>query len=100
MNKKQIKEIQEYIRSKDDFENWKLKWYDEVPKCRDFVCCHELMSCGIDILCGDCSILDTWKKRIKDPNVYTCTTVYCADCLKKYTCEKLKLDEENKCLRV
>lgn len=78
--------------SKEKFEEWKLEWYDKVPKCRGFVCCHELMKCGIGILCGDCSIYSTWKNNIGDPNIYTCETVYCADCEKKYTCEKIKYD--------
>ncbi len=73
--------------SKEKFDEWKLNWYDSVPKCRDFVCCHELMSCGIGILCGDCTLYNTWKKNIY--SAYKCTTVYCADCRNKYTCQKM-----------
>ena len=45
--------------TEEEFKNWKKDWYKRVPKCENFVCCHELMSCGIKIFCGDCSIYDT-----------------------------------------
>lgn len=87
MNKKQIREIQEFIL-RDEFDSWKQGWYDTIPKCRYFDCCHELMSCGINVLCGDCTIYNTWKNRKSNVNI--CKTVDCMDCIEKYSCKKLK----------
>jgi hypothetical protein len=64
-----------------EFEKWKEDWYKRVPKCKDFSCCHELMSCGIKIFCGDCSIYDTYARE-KDHK--ECTIVGCDDCMMKY----------------
>lgn len=68
----------------EEFKDWKKDWYNSVPKCENFVCCHELMSCGIKIFCGDCSIYGTY---IKDRDPIECTTVGCNDCLTKYSCK-------------
>ena len=76
-----------------EFEEWKKDWYERVPKCNKFVCCHELMSCGIKIFCGDCSIYSTYSID-KEPQ--ECTTVGCDDCMIKYICDNYKsrdLDE-------
>lgn len=67
-----------------EFEEWKKDWYEKVPKCKNFVCCHELMSCGIKIFCGDCSIYNTY---IRDKCPKECTTVGCDDCIMKYECK-------------
>ncbi len=112
MNRNQIREIQEYIENKankenkenkennkeidnkterDLYEKWKQSWYDAVPKCKDFICSHELMSCGIDTLCGYCTIYETWRKN--KPNAYICTTIDCMDCEMKYECKKVRYEE-------
>ncbi len=70
-----------------EFEDWKKDWYERVPKCKDFNCCHELMSCGIKIFCGDCSIYSTYSTD-KEPR--ECTTVGCDDCTRKYECNDYK----------
>lgn len=75
-----------------EFEEWKKDWYERVPKCNKFVCCHELMSCGIKIFCGDCSIYGTYK-RDKEPR--ECTTVSCDDCMLKYECSDYKRKNSN-----
>lgn len=70
--------------TESEFKEWKKDWYKRVPKCDKFVCCHELMSCGIRIFCGDCSIHSTYE-RDKDPQ--ECTIVGCDDCMLKYECK-------------
>ena len=70
--------------TESEFEEWKKDWYTRIPGCEDFVCCHELMSCGIRIFCGDCSIYDTYKK---EKNAVECITVGCDDCVSKYECK-------------
>lgn len=69
------------------FNKWKRKWFDEVPKCRSFVCCHELTSCAIRPLCGCGSIYETYRQQT---NPEECLTVTCEDCIKKYTCNRYK----------
>ena len=73
--------------TKEQFEIWKKFWFERIPKCKDFVCCHEMTSCAINFLCGCGSIYETYSKQ-KHPR--ECTTVGCADCMLKYECEKLK----------
>jgi hypothetical protein len=73
--------------TESEFKEWKIDWYEKVPKCDKFVCCHELMSCGIKIFCGDCSIYSTYSK---DKKPEECTTVGCDDCMVKYECENYK----------
>ena len=70
--------------TEDQFKEWKKDWYKRVPGCENFVCCHELMSCGIKIFCGDCSIYDTY---IRDKHPRECTMVGCDDCFMKYECK-------------
>lgn len=78
--------------SKEEFEMWKKKWYDTVPRCDDFICCHELTACGVDYLCGDCTIYLTWKHYQETyTDRITCTDVSCDDCLRNYDCKKRKL---------
>lgn len=68
-----------------DFNIWKLSWLTRVPKCLEFACCHELMSCAIRPLCACGSIYTTYKSQL-DPE--ECTNVGCQDCLKRYTCKR------------
>jgi len=72
-----------------EFKEWKDDWYKRVPKCKDFICCHELMSCGIKIFCGDCSIYGTY---IMDKDPRECATVGCNDCIMKYECKDYKIE--------
>ena len=70
----------------EEFKEWKKKWYKTVPRCDDFVCCHELTACGVDYLCGDCTIYETWK--LPRYGKVTCTDVGCEDCFEKYSCKR------------
>ena len=70
--------------TEEEFKEWKKDWYKRVPKCENFVCCHELMSCGIKIFCGDCSIHGVYAM---DKNPMECDTVGCDDCFIKYECK-------------
>lgn len=82
--------VDKHIKSKmtkEEFSQWKKDWFIRIPQCKDFSCVHELMSCGINILCGDCSIYGTYIGQSKPRE---CTTVSCIDCMKKYECQKLK----------
>lgn len=73
--------------TREDFEEWKQWWYRMVPRCENFICCHELTSCGIDRLCGDCTVYETWQNyRDILSNKVTCTDVGCEDCMLKYDC--------------
>ncbi len=73
--------------TESEFNEWKKDWYQRIPKCEEFLCCHELMSCGIKILCGDCSIYETYRKA---SNLKECITVGCNDCMLKYKCNDYK----------
>lgn len=73
--------------TKEEFLLWKENWFDVVPHCRNFSCVHDLMSCGIKILCGDCSIYETYARQ-KNPQ--ECTTVSCIDCMKKNNCKEIR----------
>lgn len=71
------------------FETWKRQWFKYIPKCADFVCCHELSSCGVDKFCGDSTIYPTWNDAVeRHLTKPTCTNVGCADCLRNHDCEK------------
>ena len=85
ITKKQKQELLGKINSRVKFERWKKEWYETVPKCKDFTCVHDLMSCGISIICGDCSIYETFKRGNW---YYVCQTVSCMDCTKRYTCKR------------
>jgi hypothetical protein len=67
-----------------EFQFWKEEWFLYVPKCKDFVCCHELTSCAIKPLCGCGSIYNTYKSQ-EIP--LECLEVTCNDCLSKYECK-------------
>lgn len=72
--------------TKREFNAWVKEWYKTVPKCSKFRCCHELMSCGIAVACGDCSRYETMLKgagRI-------CNEVSCIDCLSREQCKNAK----------
>jgi len=76
----------QFVGTEEDFEKWKEFWFDTVPKCRDFVCSHDLMSCGIGHACGECSLYETMQ-RGDACNI--CTDVGCADCCRKNDCPHL-----------
>lgn len=67
------------------FEEWRQGWFDRIPKCSSFICCHELTSCCVDWLCPCGSIYSTYKSQ-KDPR--ECEYVSCMDCVEKYECKK------------
>lgn len=73
--------------TKEEFLQWKKEWFLRVPKCKYFVCCHELMRCAIHPLCGCGSIFETYQIQ-KNPE--ECTAITCADCFGKHECEKVK----------
>lgn len=73
-----------FTGSKDQFEEWRKHWYETFPKCEDFSCCHELMSCGISLACGDCSIHSTMSGGSAGS---VCTDVTCIDCLHRFECK-------------
>lgn len=78
--------------TREEFEKWKANWYKTVPRCDDFVCCHELTACGVDYLCGDCTIYETWQRyRNTLTDKVTCTDVNCTDCFEKYECKRCKI---------
>lgn len=70
--------------TEEEFKEWKEDWYNRIVRCRNFICCHELMSCGIKIFCGDCSIYSTYSN---DDSPMECITVGCDDCMLKYDCK-------------
>jgi len=73
-----------FTGSEPEFNEWIELWLDTVPKCRDFACCHELMSCGIMVACS-CSIYPTMAHA--HGNVcYICGDVYCVDCMNRHDC--------------
>ena len=72
--------------NKEEFENWKEEWNLRIPKCKDFICCHELDSCAIDRLCSQGSIYETYKQQSIPTE---CTNVDCMDCIKHYDCYKV-----------
>ncbi len=76
--------------TREEFKEWKVNWYKTIPRCDDFVCCHELTVCGIDYLCGDCTIYEIWQQyRDTLTGKVTCTDVDCMDCLEHYDCHKV-----------
>ncbi len=76
----------QYMSTREEFLEWKKNWYEKIPKCKDFVCCHELTSCGVELLCGDCSIYETWDKMY---DKITCIDTNCMDCMLKHECSKV-----------
>ena len=71
-----------------DFKKWKEDWYNKVTKCSSFICCHELDSCGIERLCGNCSIYETW---LRNKDIYEeCEDVSCIDCMLRYQCKRVR----------
>jgi len=75
-----------------DFEDWKRNWFKYVPQCFDFVCCHEMTSCGVERFCGDCTIYPTWNTAIeKKFKIPTCNDVGCDDCLRNHDCKRRKV---------
>jgi len=72
-----------WVGTPEQFDEWRKQWKKEIPKCEDFYCCHELMSCGIHHACGDCSIYTTMARGTGD----ICTNVDCIDCAQKYRCK-------------
>ena len=73
--------------SETQFEQWKKEWNLRIPKCSEFVCCHELGTCAILFLCSQGSIYSTYKSQ-KDPK--ECNNVSCIDCVLRYECNKRK----------
>ena len=73
------------VKTEKDFNVWKKQWYNTIPRCKDFRCIHELSSCGINYVCGDCSIWDTFKKGLWDG---VCDNVNCVDCMRRHGCDK------------
>ncbi len=81
--------------NKKEFEFWKKDWLKRIPKCQDFVCCHETSNCAIRPLCGCGSIYETYKSQ-KDPE--ECNTIDCMDCMLRWECNrprKLAIDSMN-----
>ena len=74
----------------EDFVRWQKQWYKTIPKCGDFSCIHELTSCGVDRLCGDCTILEMWKVP---KHKVICDDVGCEDCMRRYDCKMRKLED-------
>lgn len=81
-----------FVGTSEQFDEWCKQWYREVPECEDFSCCHELMSCGINFGCGDCSIYPTMQTGCSN----ICTNVDCLDCNMKYECEFGWMSEEDR----
>lgn len=73
-----------FIGSDADWGTWCREWLETVPKCRDFACIHELMRCGIDIACGDCSIPETVRAGCSG----ICDGVSCIDCVHVQGCKQ------------
>ncbi len=78
--------------TQEAFKQWKRWWFETVPQCHTFVCCHELTTCGVELQCGDCTIYPTWKFFGEGREHFTCTDVDCSDCLRNHEC----LKERNK----
>ena len=76
-----------------DFEAWATTWYTQVPKCQDFICCHELNSCGINRACGPCSRYETMARGIAFD---ICEDVDCIDCDNRHDCMYGRLDEKQR----
>ncbi len=89
MNKKQLLKK---VKSEKDFSKWKHDWFLSVPKCKDFRCVHEIMSCGIGRICGACSIYETFRKGYWET---VCDSVDCIDCMKRYNCKKTDKEKEH-----
>ena len=81
-------EFEEYIRfvgMEEDFRKWRIEWKKKYAPCMEFACIHELMSCGINVACGECSI---WPTMIAGNADRICEEIDCADCYLNYECKK------------
>jgi hypothetical protein len=72
-----------WIGTKEEFEEWLKLWRVLIPKCNDFICCHDSDSCCINFACGEGSIVETMRRGTGS----ICESVNCIDCLKRYTCK-------------
>jgi hypothetical protein len=80
--------FEDYVRfvgTEAEFEEWRNEWKQKYAPCMEFGCVHELMSCGINVACGECSI---HKTMITGQADYICDNISCADCYKNYECDK------------
>jgi hypothetical protein len=80
-------EFEEFIRfegTPEEFEEWRKEWKQKYAPCLEFGCVHELMSCGIHVACGECSI----HRTMVSGNADRICEVDCADCYKNYECKK------------
>jgi len=78
--------------TQEDFQKWKRRWYKTVPRCADFVCCHELTSCAVELQCGE-TIYPTWTfYREEGREHFTCTDVGCIDCLRNHDCKRRRYE--------
>lgn len=91
-NKKFKAALLKKVNTEEKFEKWKEEWKEKVPKCKDFRCVHEMMSCGIYIICGDCSIFRTFQGGLWEA---VCENVDCIDCMKRYKCKKTDKEKEH-----
>jgi hypothetical protein len=71
-----------WIGTNKEFEEWLRLWRIMVPKCIDFICCHDSDSCCINFAC-DGSMVSTMRRGTS----CICESVNCIDCLKKYHCK-------------
>ena len=92
MPDKEKKEFIKKINTKTKFEKWKEEWKEKVPKCKDFRCIHEMMSCGITVICGDCSIFRTFQNGLW---YIICDGVNCIDCVERYECKETDKNKEH-----
>ena len=72
--------------TKGEFLDWKKKWFDKVPGCKDFACCHELMTCAVKPLCG----FSIYESYINQEIPLECLEVSCKDCFLIHECKKTK----------
>jgi len=71
--------------NKKEFEAWWRDWFKRIPKCKDFVCIHELDSCGIYRFCGCCTIYETFMHN--QDIASECDDVSCIDCARRHQCK-------------
>ena len=70
--------------TKEEFSQWKEEWNLRIPKCKDFICCHELNSCAVDRLCSQGSMYETYKRQTSPVE---CDDVTCGDCMRREDCD-------------
>lgn len=97
IQKEERERLLKKIKTEKDFEKWKEEWKEKVPMCKDFRCVHELDSCGIYIMCGDCSIFRTFKNGLWG---WICDNADCIDCVRRYKCRKTDNGKEHHKRRV